>query len=156
MQMLGEKYGVRVPGSDVSAILEELSTAPAYPEVPQALERLREGGYRLVALTNGTRKAAKSQLKSANIGSVFEEILSADDVEQCKPGPKPYLHAAAQVALKPGKVLMVAAHAWDLQGAHAVGMYTAFLIRKRQVLNPLASKPDYIAKDLADLAEQLL
>ena len=36
------------------------------------------------------------------------------------------------------------------------GLQTAFLARPRQVRNPLANKPDYIARDLLELIEHLI
>lgn len=50
---------------------------------------------------------------------------------------------------------MVAAHGWDVAGAKAAGLQTAFVARPAKAIYPLATKPDYIVKDLAELVEVL-
>ena len=47
---------------------------------------------------------------------------------------------------------MVAAHGWDIAGIKASGMKAAFIARTGKVLYPLAQKPDYVVKDLQELA----
>jgi 2-haloacid dehalogenase len=56
------------------------------------------------------------------------------------------------MGVKPGEALMVAAHGWDVAGAEAAGMQTAFVARPGQVMYPLADKPDYVVKDIMELA----
>ena len=50
---------------------------------------------------------------------------------------------------------MVAAHAWDLAGAKAVGLQTAFVQRPGTVLYPLAARPDYVVENLQQLVDLL-
>ena len=47
---------------------------------------------------------------------------------------------------------MVAAHGWDVAGAKQAGMQTAFIARPVKALYPLAKQPDYIVKNLEELA----
>ncbi len=98
---------------------------------------------------------ALGQLEHAGIADAFEAVFSTDDVERFKPAPEPYLHVAKQLDVKPGKLLLSAAHAWDVASAYQAGLSSAFEARPRQVLNPLATKPDYVVKDLAELAGKL-
>ncbi|MGN6369473.1 MAG: haloacid dehalogenase type II [Phycisphaerae bacterium] len=155
VEVVAGKVGVAVPRSDADSIAEGMKRLPCFVEVTSALARLKEAEYRLVALTNGTKKAAKAQVKFAEIGRYLEEVYSVEQVEQFKPGPKAYLHVAEETGVKPGKMLMVAAHAWDLDGAHMVGCSTAFVKRPGQVLNPLAKKPDFVVEDLWGVVEAL-
>lgn len=155
LEMLAAKENFELSPADEKIVLGQLTKLPAFVEVPEALGRLRAGGFRLVALTNGARKSAQAQLEHAGIADAFEAVFSTDEVERFKPAPEPYLHVGKQLDAKPGKLLMVAAHAWDVAGAHQVGLSSAFVARPRQVLNPLAAKPDYTVKDLAELASRL-
>ena len=50
---------------------------------------------------------------------------------------------------------MVAAHGWDVAGAKAAGMQTAFVARPGKALYPLAQAPDYVVKDLTELVKAL-
>ncbi len=155
LEMLAARESVELSSTDEKAVASQLTELPAFAEVPAALVQLRAGGFRLVALTNGARKTAQAQLEHAGIADAFEAVFSTDDVERFKPAPEPYLHVAKQLDVKPGKLLMVAAHAWDVAGAHKAGLSSVFVARPRQVLNPLATKPDYTVNDLAELAGKL-
>ncbi len=53
-------------------------------------------------------------------------------------------------------MLLVAAHSWDIAGALAAGMQAAFIERKGQSLYPLASKPQYLGKDLVAFAHEII
>ncbi|MFE9537376.1 haloacid dehalogenase type II [Streptomyces sp. NPDC006691] len=55
--------------------------------------------------------------------------LSAEDARAYKPAPDVYRLALDAAGCPAERVLMVAAHAWDLRGAQAVGMRTAHVRR---------------------------
>jgi len=118
-----------VPADATEALMRSVTALPAFPAVPLTLHELQERGHRLVALTNGTAAAVEQQLSHAGLTDFFEHILSADEVAQHKPGPKPYWYAADKLGLPIEKCTMVAAHDWDLQGAHRAGMQTIFVAR---------------------------
>ena len=155
LEMLAAKEGVDLASADEKAVTNQLTELPAFAEVPAALGQLRAAGFRLAALTNGARPTAKAQLEHAGIADAFEAVFSTDDVERFKPAPEPYLHVAKQLGVKPGNLLLTAAHAWDVAGAYQAGLASAFVARPRQVLNPLATKPDYTVADLSELVRKL-
>ncbi len=155
LEMLAAKESIDLSNADEKAVTSQMAELPAFAEVPEALGQLRTAGFRLVALTNGARKSALAQLEHAGIADAFEAVFSTDDVERFKPAPEPYLYVAKQLDVKPGKLLLAAAHAWDVTGAYQAGLSSAFVARPRQVLNPLATTPDYTVKDLAELVGKL-
>lgn len=67
----------------------------------------------------------------------WHQALSAEDAQAYKPSPEVYRLALDAAGCPPERVLMVAAHAWDLRGAQAVGMRTAYV--RRPVGDPPAS-----------------
>jgi 2-haloacid dehalogenase len=154
LQMLAETQALKLSSVDQKLILQTMTQLPPFVDVREALERLKRK-YRLAPLTNGALRSAKAQLKHARLIDLFEEVFSADQVERYKPAPEPYQFAAKQLRLKPKNILFVAAHGWDTEGAANVKMRTAFVARPGEVLNPLGKKPDYVAKNLLDLADQL-
>ena len=137
-------------------ILGLMTELPAFPDVRPALGRLAAGGVRHVALTNGTRKSAKRQVKFAGLAEALGEVYSAEAVKRYKPAPEPYRYVAGELGVKPKKLLLVAAHDWDVAGAAAAGLRTAFVARPGQALDPDGGRPDYRARDLGELAGQLL
>ena len=59
----------------------------------------------------------------------FDCLLSAELARAYKPAPEVYRTAARLLGVEPGELMLVAAHPWDLQGARAAGLRTAFVDR---------------------------
>jgi 2-haloacid dehalogenase len=155
LRILAAKQSIDLAKTDESSILDQMTELPAYADVAPALATLRSAGHRTVALTNGARRSAKKQLKFAGLTDAFEQLFAADEVEHYKPAPEPYRYAADELHVKPKKLLLVAAHAWDIEGAYQAGLQTAFVARPSKVLNPQGIKPDYAVSNLAELAAKL-
>ncbi|KHL17159.1 2-haloacid dehalogenase [Mumia flava] len=99
---------------------------PAWPDADGGLERLARR-YPLVGLSNASR-ASLLRLDAA-AGLRWHLALSSEDAGAYKPAPEVYGLALSAAAVPAERVLMVAAHAWDLRGARAVGMRTAYVER---------------------------
>jgi 2-haloacid dehalogenase len=155
LEMLGARRGVAVGDDERAAVREGMTSLPAHPDVRPALERLRSDGVRLATLTNSTLEVAEAQLAFAGIRDLFEASLSADSVRRLKPAPEPYRHAASELGVPIGEVLLVAAHAWDVAGAMAAGARAAFVARPGMVPDPRGREPDLVVADLSELADRL-
>jgi 2-haloacid dehalogenase len=92
-------------------------------------------------------------------GMPFDAIISAELAGTYKPDPEVYLTAARLLELPPERVMMVACHEWDLNGAAGAGLRTAYVARPTEwgPDSPPLSAPaaDVAATDLIDLAQQL-
>ncbi|MBB4931712.1 2-haloacid dehalogenase [Lipingzhangella halophila] len=66
---------------------------------------------------------------NAHAGLRWHQALSTEDAQVHKPAPEAYRLALDAAGCPPEHVLMVAAHAWDLRGALAVGMRAAYVQR---------------------------
>lgn len=66
---------------------------------------------------------------NAHAGLRWHQALSSEAVHAYKPEPEIYQLAIDAAGCPPDRVLMVAAHAWDLRGAQANGMRTAYVQR---------------------------
>lgn len=156
LEMLASRRGVTLRLEDLTELREGMRRLPAHPEVPAALERLRDAGLRLVALTNSTMEVAEAQLTNAGIRGQFEQVFSADSVRRLKPAPEPYRMVAEGLGVSLSEVTLVAAHAWDIAGAASAGCGTAFIARPGMVVDPLTLPPDIIGADLAEVAQRIL
>jgi 2-haloacid dehalogenase len=156
LQMTAERLNVELSEEDRRKILGGMRELPPHPEVPESLDRLRDSGLRLAALTNSTQQVAEAQLENAGIADRFERILSADSVKRLKPSPAPYRFAAKSLGVEASGVRLVAAHSWDVAGAMRVGCAAAFVARPGMVLDPLAESPDVTGADLREVAEKIL
>ena len=155
LQMLARRTGTELGEEDAERILGGMRRLPAHPDVPGALRRLRDAGVRRFALTNSPLDVARAQVEHAGIAELFDDVLSADEVRQLKPGPRPYELAAERAGVPIGEVMLVAAHAWDVSGALAAGARAAFVARPGMVPSPLGPQPELVVADIGELAERL-
>ncbi|HYJ68168.1 MAG TPA: haloacid dehalogenase type II [Nocardioidaceae bacterium] len=123
-----------------------------WPDSVPALDRIASR-FPVVGLSNATH-AALTRI-SAHAGLRWHQVLSAEDAHSYKPHPDVYRLAITNADCSPDRLLMVAAHAWDLRGAQAVGMRTAYV--ERPVGDPPSATDsfDLHAKSLEDLATSL-
>lgn len=156
LEMTAARRGMGLSDEDRRDILGGMRELPPHPEVPEALDRLRDAGIRLAALTNSTEEVANAQLSNAGIADRFEQILSADTVKRLKPAPEPYRAAAKSLAIGIEEVRLVAAHAWDVAGAMRAGCAAAFVARPGMVLDPLVQRPDVVGSDLNEVASLII
>ena len=156
LQMTAEREGVRLSEAERQEILGGMRELPPHPEVPAALDLLRDAGLRLAALTNNTAEVAEAQLENAGLSGRFEKILSADAVRRLKPAPEPYRAAAEALDVEASGTRLVAAHAWDVAGALRAGCAAAFVARPGMVLDPLVEPPDVVGADLSEVAASII
>ena len=52
MKMLAETRGIKIDEKDKEELTEKFSTMPPHPEVPAALRKLRNAGFRIFTLTD--------------------------------------------------------------------------------------------------------
>ena len=135
------------------AVIERMKQLPAHPDAAPALEKLRDSGRQLAALTNSTLEVATAQLDNAGLS--FDAILSADQVQALKPRPEPYHLVARHFKVEPHDVRLVAAHAWDISGALAAGCKAAFVRRPGKALTPIGDQPDIVGDDLLEVAARI-
>ena len=154
LQMTAERLGVEPSDEDRQSILMGMRELPPHPEVPESLDKLRDAGFRLVALTNSTQEVAEAQLQYAGLTEKFEEILSADTAKRLKPAPAPYRMTAKTLGVETRDIRLVAAHAWDVAGALRAGCAGAFVAR--QPYDSLVEKPDVIGSDLSEVADGII
>jgi 2-haloacid dehalogenase len=130
---------------------------PPHPEVPAALRRLRDHGFRLFTLTDNTLAISGRQLEQGGIIDLFERRFSVDEtVRRHKPAPEAYRSVAAALDLDAGDICLVASHVWDTIGALAAGWQAGLILREGNAPLGVGPQPDYIGKDLDAIADQLI
>ncbi len=150
-QMLGQKANE----DDIQSILEQMKHLPIKNGVQKGLSNLRDQNYQIAALTNSSENLVRSRMEKSGLISFFESVFSAEQVHKYKPAMEVYRWCAESLKVPLREILMVSAHGWDIAGAENAGMQTAYLRQDKQLLYPLAPKPNYICKNLEDLSVQL-
>lgn len=156
LEITARRHKVSMLGEEKNLILSTLRKLRPYSEVAHSLQRLRDAGLRLAALTNATAPMAEAQLAYAGIQDHFEQVISADEIHCFKPAAEVYHLAARRLNVDPGQVRVVVAHDWDVTGALRAGCAAAFVARPDQVMNPFGPQPDVKGADLSQVADQIL
>lgn len=99
---------------------------PPWDDSVAGLERLA-ARFPVIGLSNAS-SAALLRL-NAHAELRWHLALSSEAVQAYKPAPEIYRLAVDAAGCPPERMVMVAAHAWDLRGAQAQGMRTAYVRR---------------------------
>ncbi len=146
------KYGLNaLSDEDRHFLVHSWHRTEPWPDTVPGLLRLKER-YILAPLSNGTVRQLTNTAKHA--GLPWDLVLGADIFRTYKPAPELYRAAVALVGSPAARIVMVAAHNYDLEGAQAVGMRTAFIHRATDDPEP-TGRYDFVANDFLDLAAQL-
>jgi 2-haloacid dehalogenase len=157
LRMLAATRDITISDSDAAELTDRFATMPAHPEVPAALRRLREDGFRLFTLTDNTLAISGRQLEHAGVIDVFERRFSVDEtVRRHKPAPEAYHSVATALEVDPSDICLVACHVWDTIGAQAAGWQAGLILRQGNAPLGVGPQPDYTGKNLDDIADQLI
>ena len=138
----------------VQHVLDGFGALAVHPDVADGIRSLAAAGITMVTLTNGATAVADGLLTRAGVRELVSELLTVDDAPAWKPDPRSYTYAAQHLALAPRELMLVAVHPWDIHGAHAAGLQTAFVDRGRAYPDVFAA-PDRTVTGIGDLAAQL-
>jgi HAD superfamily hydrolase (TIGR01509 family) len=123
------------------------------PGVRDALYAMSDG--RLLSLLSNAGSALGTELMY-KLRLPLDPPIETEKVRAYKPDPRVYCLAARRLRYEPEEILHVAAHAFDLRGARAMGMRTAYIrwpgYRDEEVTD---GEFDYVETSLAALAERL-
>ena len=122
-----------------------------YPEVPQVLAKLKEGGIKTAILSNGEPKMLAAAVKNSALEQSLDAVLSIEDVGIYKPDSKVYQLATNFFDIQPEEVLFQTSNAWDAAGAAEFGFKVAWINRFAQPWEKLPQKPNWELSDLNGL-----
>jgi len=153
-QVLAEQ-GLNPPEHDRRALVKGLGTLDARPDAGAAFQTLVSAGIPLLALSNGARSATQSLLERAGLANLVQTIVSVEEVKLSKPRAEVYEHAAREASVATGELALVAVHPWDINGAAAAGLVTAYLEAERPYSKAMRA-PDVTGRTLTELAERVV
>jgi len=157
LRMLAATRGRTISDADATELTDRFATMPPHPEVPAALRRLRDHGFRLFTLTDKTLAISGRQLERAGVIDLFERRFSVDEtVRRHKPAQEAYRWVSAALKVSPADICLIASHVWDTIGAGAAGWQSALILREGNAPLDVGPQPDYIGPDLAAIADQLI
>lgn len=141
----------RDPEDAVEHIMTALQELPVHEEVPAGIRALKDAGFDVAALTNGSAATADGLLERAGVRELFGAVLSVEDAPRWKPSPESYAYAARALQRESGDIVLVAVHPWDIGGAARAGLRTAWLNRTGAPYPQAVTPPDHEVATLAGL-----
>ena len=157
LRMLAATRDLTITDADAAELTDRFATMPPHPEVPAALRRLRDHGFRLFTLTDNTLEISGRQLEHAGVIDLFERRFSIDEtVRRHKPAQEAYHSVARELDIDPAYICLVASHVWDTIGALSAGWQAGLILREGNAPLDVGPQPDYIGKDLQAIADQLI
>ncbi|KAJ4328112.1 hypothetical protein N0V84_001481 [Fusarium piperis] len=109
-------------------LIEAWHSQPAWPEVKDALQVLREEmDLETFVHGNGTTRLQVDLTRFSGLS--FNMLFSSQLLGVYKPNPAAYKKVLELLKLDPEEVVMVAAHIYDLRGATQCGMKTTYIHR---------------------------
>lgn len=144
---------IELDSEQLARVTETLSELELQPKAKEAFEILIESGWKIVALTNGSKDSTHKLLERATVQKYFSEVYSCDAIAVTKPHPDVYRLIPTENL---ENVWMVAAHAWDIAGAIGVGMKTAFVSQLENSYLEVYPQPPIIVENLLQAAEQII
>jgi 2-haloacid dehalogenase len=122
-----------------------------FAEVPGVLRQLRDAGYPLAILSNGSPAMLDAVVKAAKFDGLFDAILSVEEAGVFKPHPKVYQLAVERLGVPADQIAFQSSNAWDAHAASAFGMQVVWCNRYGQKRERLPGMPDREVTSLADL-----
>ena len=129
MKMLADTRGIVIGQADKEELIERFSTMPPHPEVPAALQKLLEAGFRLFTLTDNLMEVQTRQLEHAGLVGFFQRRFSADSIKHHQPSRQAYAEVERNLGVEPSQLCLIACHTWDTLGAAAAGWKAALIKR---------------------------
>jgi len=156
MKMLADIEGIEIGDADKKELTERFSTMPPHREVPAALHKLRDAGFRLFTLTDNPLEVQTRQLEHGGIVDLFERRFSADGAKHHKPSRQAYAYVERELGVSPSQLCLIACHTWDTLGAVAAGWQAVLIKRIGNDVLSIGPQPQIVGKDLNDVADQLI
>ncbi len=84
--------------------------------------RAHHGKVPMAVGSNGHLENVKATLEATGLLPLFDDVVSADEVEHGKPAPDVYLEAARRIGVAPAECIVFEDTDEGLEAAHRAGM----------------------------------
>jgi 2-haloacid dehalogenase len=148
-----DRCGIAYTDDEARDLVAAIETLKPFPDVIEALGKLRGAGFTLAVLSNGDPDMLAAA--TPHIGFDFDHLVSVEQAGYFKPHRATYATAAEVLGLAPADILFVANHTFDCIGAKAAGMRTAYIDRRQRPFGETPHLPDLTVADFTELADVL-
>ena len=131
----------KIEASMKNELLNLYKVLSPYKEVLETLKSLKEQGYKLAILSNGTPNLLNDLVKTNNLENFFDDIFSIEEVGVYKPDTRVYDIPIKKYGIKKNEVIFLSSNTWDVSGGGNYGYQSIWVNRNRNVFDYLDYKP---------------
>lgn len=158
-ERLFDEYGIDISAADAAEYYEHrLSIGHFFLDgAPELLNNLKNGGYRLFIVSNGSASVQKGRLDSAGIESMFDGIFISQNIGFDKPDRRFFERCFSKISDfdRSQSVIMGDSLTSDIKGGKNAGIATVWF-NPHGAHNATDITPDYTVERLCDLPELLM
>ena len=141
----------KIDTSMKNELLDLYKVLSTFPEVKKTLQKLKEKKYKLVILSNGTRALIKELVDTNNLGGIFDDVISVEEVKIYKPHSNVYNIPIKKYQIEKKQFAYLSANTWDVSAAGNFGFKAVWVNRNKNIFDNLDYKPIIEIKNLIDL-----
>ena len=136
-------------------LLDLYKVLSTFPEVNDALNKLKEKNYKLAILSNGTPALLNQLVKSNNLENIFNDIFSIEEVKVYKPHSKVYNIPVEKYQIQRNEFAYLSANTFDVSASGNYGFNPVWVNRNNGVFDNLDYVPKYQVENLGKLLDIL-
>ncbi|KAJ5671013.1 hypothetical protein N7507_000140 [Penicillium longicatenatum] len=163
-RILGMMGGIENPrvfasAEDLAYIMHEYQSLTMRPGAAECVQKLRDAGFTVWALTAADLKRVGGYFEKAGIELPAENLLSCDSAGVGKPDLAAYTPLLERLtAENEGKIpWFAAAHMWDVSAARRAGFKGAYCtVLEQEALTNLFGDMDVIGDTLPEMADKII
>jgi len=122
-------------------LLDLYKVLSTFPEVKETLKKLKEKNYKLAILSNGTPALLRELVSSNNLESIFDDVLSIEEVKIYKPHPNVYNIPIKKYQIEKNQFAYLSSNTWDVSAAGNFGFNAVWVNRNKNIFDNLDYKP---------------
>ena len=122
-------------------LLDLYKVLSTFPEVKETLKKLKEKKYKLAILSNGTPSLLKELVSNNNLESIFDDVLSVEEVKIYKPHPNVYNIPIKKYQIEKNQFAYLSSNTWDVSAAGNFGFNAVWVNRNKNIFDNLDYKP---------------
>jgi 2-haloacid dehalogenase len=131
-------------------LLDAYLVLDAFPDAHAVLRRLKAQGRLTAILSNGSPDMLQSAVSAAKLPEMLDAVISVDAIRMYKPRPEVYALATAHLKVQPPEIMFVSSNRWDIMGAAACGLGTAW-VNRSNAPDEYEHAPGAVLRDLGSL-----
>lgn len=147
---------VDLTGQQTRQLLNAYRHLTPWPDSLSALQRLRDAGVRIIAISNFSPSTMRANAEHAQLSALFDALISTDANHTYKPDPRAYQLGVDELKVPRQDIVFAAFGGWDAVGAKRFGYPTVWVNRSNQPAEELGVRPDRTVSDLNGLLEFVL